>query len=133
MAEIQDNSLKVMWKNETYIFNVTMESFLVYQKHTGHGIMLDGGKFLEYRAENMLDLIACMIRDKNDKEKILDDFVYSLNEKDKMNLLFTLSDFALTCFVKCVLQNDDEEENETEIPLKKKKLKLKMKMKKKKK
>lgn len=122
MSEILDNSLKVLWNNETYILNLTMESFLTYEKHTNHGLMLDISKFIEYRSENILDLIACMLRDK-ESNKILDDYVYSLNEKDKMNLLFTLADHTLNCFVACVFKKDDK--NETEVAIKKKKLKKK--------
>lgn len=114
--EIQDNSLKVLWKNREYILNCTMESFRVYQKHTGRGLTKDVSNFLQYKVDNMLDLIACMLRNK--KGKILDEFVYNLSEKDKMNIIISLSDLTLICFSKCVLENDKEEE--LTIPLKKK-------------
>lgn len=127
MSAIQDNSLKVLWKNEEYILNCTMESFRVYEKHKGHGLIKDASSFIEYKADNMLDLIACMLRNK--KNKILDDFVYGLNEKDKMNLLITLSDLALTCFVRCTLEVDEEEENTVEFELKKNNKKKKKKKK----
>ena len=125
MSAIQDNSLKVLWKNEEYILNCTMESFRVYEKHKGHRLIKDASSFIEYKADNMLDLIACMLRNK--KNKILDDFVYGLNEKDKMNLLITLSDLALTCFVRCTLEVEEEEENTVEFELKKNKKKKKKK------